>query len=148
MTDIKPIKKPPQSMFHPEDDVDVIELRDEECKDVDHENSTTEAAPLPSSNNKQSLQLRLDSATLKVENASKIADIVMLRVKDRVSQYKDTLNQAAIRIDKENAAELKAIQKRRKRMSTISDTFKETTKRNEKLLQLEKLKSDLRNGAC
>lgn len=92
--------------------------------------------------------MRLDSATLKVENASKIADIVMLRVKDRVSQYKDTLNQAAIRIDKENAAELKAIQKRRKRMSTISDTFKETTKRNEKLLQLEKLKSDLRNGAC
>ena len=120
--------------------MDVIELNDEECKEhldecVDHERSTT--------NNKQSLQLRLDSATLKVENASKIADIAMLRVKGRMAQYKDSLKQAAIRIDKENAAELKAIQKRRKWMSTMSDTEKETTKRNEKFLELEKLKVDV-----
>jgi len=156
MTDINPIKKPPQSMFHPEDDMvdlnevypedDMVELNVVELDEESghHERNTTEKPSLPSTtSSKPSLQFRLDSATLKVDNASKLADIVMLRMRGQLAQYKESLNQAAIRIDKENAAEMKAFQQRRQRMSLMSEREKETAKQNEKLLQLEKLKVEV-----
>jgi len=168
MTNAVPLKMSLQSDFHFRDDngkLDRVSLDDKErdqikdCADAGRSISemtlpTSSLSSLPSSSLPakdasfiRRLQLKLDSATLKVEKANELADIALFRVRDRVIQSKDNILEIAVAIDEHNADEsrsIKQIENIEKEKKLKYDTeLKVTTKRKEKLLRLEKVKIEV-----
>lgn len=105
------IPRPPQSafQFHLGDEGD--EKKGDKTDDcVDRNTVETKLPMLPSllakdNNHKQKLQLKLDSASLKVETVSKLVDTAMFRVRDRVTHWMESrLNRDAKpkRVTKQN----------------------------------------------
>lgn len=106
------IPRPPQSafQFHLGDEVD--EKKGDEIDDcVDRNRVETKLPMLPSllakdNNHKQKLQLKLDSASLKVETVSKLVDTAMFRMRDRATHWMESrLNRDAKpkRVTKQNS---------------------------------------------